>query len=110
MKYRPYNNPGTVYGVGLCIGIRTPERAFQRAVENAFYEICSQMKGECGYHVEFNEETDDSISVDLKRNNRTIRTITGLQVKHKTTIKASESGFPQDTLAVMVSLPKSKAW
>ncbi len=72
---------GYLYGVGLSGETEDPGRERDQAIERAMCEIWCQVYGVCDCEFEIKKEWDNgTITMAAMRDNRTIRTITGVQV------------------------------
>ena len=107
MAHRPIH-PQFLYGVGTCGKTRTLERARTLAMERAVWEICAQAHARFDYEIEFKEEAEDGTqTLDVRTGGgRLIHTLSGVQVVDEAFFERSRSGFTQDTVVLLVRIPR----
>jgi hypothetical protein len=107
MAHRPVH-PDFLYGVGTCGRTREPEQARILAIERAVWEVCSQARGHFDGEIEFDEEyANGTVSLRILRQGRVQHALDGVQLIDEAFFQRSKEGFRQDTVVVLVRIPRS---
>jgi hypothetical protein len=102
------SDPDFYFGVGSCGKTHSPERSRELAIGRALSEIIIQARGSNPYDIKFKEKGEDgTVSLEVMKEGRAVRTIRGVMVLREEKCKASKHGFEQDTLFVLIRLPTS---
>ena len=100
-------DPVYLYGVGTSGRTLDPARMRKQAVERAVWELCFQATGAGDLEPCFKEEKDGNAVLEIRRGDRVIHVLRGVEVLSEYRFSSSRPGAEGDALAVLVRIPRA---